>query len=169
MFLHGGLIHIGGNMLYLWIFGNNIEDVLGHIKFIFFYFTGGAIAAGAHILSNPASQVPTIGASGAIAAVLGAYMVLYPTRRVICLVLLGFFFTTIAVPAVVVLGLWVFLQFINAAVTGGGMTPGVGGVAYWAHIGGFAAGVVGILLLGGQRLVRQRWYDRPLRRNWYEE
>jgi membrane associated rhomboid family serine protease len=164
MFMHGGLLHLGGNMLYLWIFGNNIEDTLGHIKFILFYLIGGALAAGAHILSNPNSQVPTLGASGAIAAVLGAYLVLYPTSRVITLVFLGFFVTTVAVPAVVVLGLWIGLQFLSAAIS----PPTSGGVAYWAHIGGFIAGMIGILLLGGQRLVRGRMQPY-YRRDWYEE
>ncbi|MBI2843466.1 MAG: rhomboid family intramembrane serine protease [Armatimonadetes bacterium] len=167
MFLHGGLLHIGGNMLYLWIFGNNIEDVLGHTKFLIFYLLGGFAAAVAHIVSAPMSQVPTVGASGAIAATLGAYVVLYPNSRVICLVFLGFFVTTVAVPAVVVLGLWIVLQVLNAA-AGGGMTPGGGGVAYWAHIGGFAVGVAGILLLGGQRLIRGR-RGRNYQNYWSED
>jgi len=167
MFLHGGLLHIGGNMLYLWIFGNNIEDVLGHFKFILFYLIGGVVAALAHILSSPSSAVPTLGASGAIAAVLGAYIILYPNARVMSLVFLGFFATMVAVPAVVVLGLWIFLQVISTAL-GGGMTPG-GGVAYWAHIGGFAFGVVVILLLGGRRLIRGRREDRAFQHYWYEE
>lgn len=166
MFLHGGLLHLGVNMLYLWIFGNNIEDVLGHLKFFIFYMVGGFVAALAHILSNPNSLVPTLGASGAIAAVLGAYIILYPNSRVICLVFLGFFITTVAVPAVVVLGLWIVLQIVSATI-GGGMTPGGGGVAYWAHIGGFMAGVIGILLLGGSRLARDRRQDRRFNRSWY--
>lgn len=168
MFLHGGLLHLGGNMLYLWIFGNNIEDVLGHVKFLLFYLIGGLVAAFAHILSNPSSQVPTVGASGAIAAVLGAYMVLYPNNKITTLLFIGIFVTTAAIPAVVVLGLWIFLQFISATL-GGGMTPGGGGVAYWAHIGGFMVGVVGILLLGGKKLIRRQRYERNLRRYWYEE
>ncbi len=155
MFLHGGLWHIGGNMLYLWIFGNNIEDVLGHVKFFLFYMIGGVAAAAAHIMSNPMSQTPTIGASGAIAAILGAYIVLFPTNRIITLVIFLYFVTTLEIPAVVVLGLWFLLQFASAA-SGGGMTPGSGGVAYWAHIGGFVFGMAAILLLGGKSLVRQR-------------
>ena len=129
-----------------------------------FYLIGGVAAAGLQILSAPLSQVPMVGASGAIAAVLGAYIVLWPNNRVTTLVFLGFLVTTIAVPAVVVLGLWIFLQFINASA--GGMTHGGGGVAYWAHIGGFAAGVIGILLLGGRRLVRSRRYDRRFHDDW---
>ena len=160
-------MHLAGNMLFLWIFGNNIEDVLGHVKFIIFYLIGGAAAALAHIASNPMSLIPTIGASGAIAAVLGAYIVLYPSRRVICLVFLGYFVTTVAVPAVVMLGLWFALQIFNASL-GGGMTPG-GGVAYWAHIGGFAAGVIGILLLGGSGLVRRNERRMISNNRWYEE
>ncbi|HPP73707.1 MAG TPA: rhomboid family intramembrane serine protease [Armatimonadota bacterium] len=172
MFLHGGWLHLGGNMLYLWIFGNNIEDALGHVKFLFFYLMGGVVAACAHILFNINSQVPTVGASGAIAAVLGAYLVLFPKHRVIVLVFLLFFITTIAVPAVVVLGIWFALQ-VFSAIEGTGMTPGSGGVAYWAHIGGFVAGVVGILLFGGRRLVRNypsyRRYEPRNRRSWYED
>lgn len=167
MFLHGGFLHLAGNMLYLWIFGNNIEDVLGHVKFLIFYLIGGIIAALAHIVSNPMSQVPTVGASGAIAAVLGAYMILFPNSKVTTLIFIGIFVTTAAVPAVVVLGLWIFLQFISVAL-GGGMTPG-GGVAYWAHIGGFLAGVIGILLLGGKTLIVRQRRQRDYRRNWYEE
>ncbi|MEN6521245.1 MAG: rhomboid family intramembrane serine protease [Armatimonadota bacterium] len=168
MFLHGGLLHLGGNMLYLWIFGNNIEDVLGHARFLLFYLVGGVLAAFAHILSNPSSQVPVVGASGAIAAVLGAYMVLYPKNKVTTLLFIGIFVTTAAVPAVVVLGLWIFLQIISAML-GGGMTPGSGGVAYWAHIGGFLTGVALIMLLGGRRLVRRQRRERNYRRYWYEE
>jgi len=167
MFLHGGLLHLAGNMLYLWIFGNNIEDVLGHVRFLVFYLIGGIIAALMHILSNPMSHVPTVGASGAIAAVLGAYMILFPNSRIITLIFIGIFVTTAAVPAVVVLGLWIFLQFMSVML-GGGMTPG-GGVAYWAHIGGFLAGVIGILLLGGKKLVRRQRRQREYRRYWYEE
>lgn len=153
MFMHNGLAHIGFNMLYLWIFGNNIEDTLGHIKFLIFYLVGGVIAAVAQIASNPTSLIPMLGASGAVAAVLGAYMVLYPRSRILCLVFFGFFVTTVAVPAVVVLGLWILLQFIH--IPWGATTPTGGGVAYWAHVGGFLAGIIMILILGGSRLVQQ--------------
>lgn len=168
MFLHGGLLHIAGNMLYLWIFGNNIEDVLGHFKFLLFYLAGGVIAALAHIASNPMSQIPTVGASGAIAAVLGAYLIVYPNSRVITLIVLGFFVTTAAVPAVFILGYWIFLQVIQATVFHGGSMSG-GGVAYWAHIGGFVAGVIGILLFGGRRLAGDRRNERSFRNSWYED
>lgn len=160
MFLHGSPIHLGGNMLYLWIFGNNIEDVLGHIKFAFFYLIGGAIGGLTHILSNPMSQVPTLGASGAIAAVMGAYLVLYPKSRVLTLVFIGFFVTTVAVPAVVVLGLWIGLQVL------GGFFSSTASVAYFAHIGGFLAGAIGILLLGGRRLLQAQWRRQNDREYW---
>jgi membrane associated rhomboid family serine protease len=164
MFLHSGFLHIGGNMLYLWIFGNNIEEVLGHVKFALFYLLGGAAAAAAHILSNPLSQVPTVGASGAIAAVLGAYIVLYPSSRIITLVFLGFLVTTVAIPAIIVLGIWILMQLTGVT---GGSTPGGGGVAYWAHIGGFAFGIIGILLLGGRRLIRRNSSTYYRGRDWY--
>ncbi len=155
MFLHANLLHIGGNMLYLWIFGNNVEDVLGHWKFLSFYLIGGLAAAAAHVLSDPSSQVPVVGASGAIAAVLGAYMVLFPKARVLTLIFLGFFVTTVSIPAVVLLGYWIFIQVFSTTMSAG-PGQGTGGVAYWAHIGGFAAGALGILLLGGRKIVRDR-------------
>lgn len=168
MFLHGGLLHIGSNMLYLWIFGNNIEDVLGHFRFLLFYLAGGVAAALAHIASAPGSQVPVVGASGAIAAVLGAYIVLFPGSRVQTLVFLGFFVTFAALPAVVLLGYWFFIQIFSAAVLRGGMAASGGGVAYWAHIGGFVFGALGVLLLGGRRLVRGRIDEHRYNHNWYE-
>jgi membrane associated rhomboid family serine protease len=153
MFMHANLLHIGGNMLYLWIFGNNIEDTLGHVKFLFFYLAGGAASAFAHILSTAGdprmAAVPTVGASGAIAAVLGAYLILFPSARVVCLVTFGYFITTARVPAVVVLLLWIGMQFISVSI--GGYGAASGGVAYWAHIGGFVTGILLILLLAGRR------------------
>lgn len=140
MFMHAGLAHIGGNMLYLWIFGDNIEDRMGRDRYILFYLVGGLVASLTHIITNPYSQIPTVGASGAIAAVLGAYLVLYPQSRVLTLVPLGFFIRMTMLPAVVVLGLWFVLQFFSGVMSIGG--PDVGGVAFWAHIGGFVAGVV---------------------------
>lgn len=140
MFMHAGLAHIGGNMLYLWIFGDNIEDRMGRSRYLIFYLTGGLVASLTHIITNPYSQIPTVGASGAIAAVLGAYLVLYPQSRVLTLVPLGFFIRMTMLPAVVVLGLWFVLQFFSGVMSLGG--PDVGGVAFWAHIGGFVAGVV---------------------------
>lgn len=153
MFMHGGFLHIAGNMLYLWIFGNNIEDALGHVKFFLFYIGCGVAAALAHIVANINSVIPTVGASGAIAGVLGAYLYLYPGNTVRTLVLLGFFWTWIDVPAVLVLGVWFLTQLLGLGSTGGMQG---GGVAYWAHVGGFVAGVVAIVLLGGKRLARRR-------------
>jgi membrane associated rhomboid family serine protease len=147
MFMHGGIAHIGGNMLYLWIFGDNIEDAMGHRRYLVFYLLGGVIASVAHILSTPNSQIPTVGASGAIAAVLGAYLILFPRARVLTLVSLGFFIRLTMVPAILVLGLWFVLQLFQGVLSLGG--PDVGGVAFWAHIGGF---VVGLLLA--------RWFSR---------
>lgn len=155
MFLHANLLHVGGNMLYLWIFGNNIEDVLGHFKFLVFYLISGAAAALAQVYTNPSATIPMVGASGAIAGVLGAYLVLFPRARVMCPVFLFFFVQVVALPASLVLGFWIALQLINSLLLGGGMTPG-GGVAYAAHIGGFLAGILMIYLLGGGRLVRGR-------------
>ncbi len=140
MFMHAGLAHIGGNMLYLWIFGDNVEDRMGRGRYIIFYLIGGLVASLAHIFTNPASQIPTVGASGAIAAVLGAYLVLYPQSRVLTLVPLGFFIRMSMLPAALVLGLWFVLQFFSGVISLGG--PDVGGVAFWAHIGGFVAGAV---------------------------
>ena len=138
MFLHGGWMHLIGNMLYLWIFGNNIEDAMGHGRFIAFYGLCGIAAALAQALQDPSSIIPMIGASGAIGGVLGAYLLLYPRARVLVLIPLGFFMTTVRIPAFWVLGFWIVLQFIQSAPSAGQ----AGGVAYWAHIGGFLAGVV---------------------------
>ncbi|UCC67583.1 MAG: rhomboid family intramembrane serine protease [Armatimonadota bacterium] len=138
MFLHGGLMHIGANMLYLWIFGNNVEDVLGHFRFLVFYFVCGTLAAGAQILMSLHSNVPMIGASGAIAGVLGAYYVKFPRARVRCLVFLFFFVTVAMLPASLVLLLWFLLQVLNSL--NPGAMGGGGGVAVFAHIGGFLAG-----------------------------
>jgi len=136
MFMHGGLFHLIFNMLYLWIFGNNVEDFLGPIRFIIFYLLSGLGASLLHILFNPNSQVPMIGASGAIAGILGAYLILYPHARVLTLVFLFFFIRIIAIPAAFVLGLWFLIQVLSI---GAG-----GGVAWFAHIGGF---LIGILLI----------------------
>lgn len=140
MFMHAGLAHLGGNMLYLWIFGDNVEDSMGHGRFLLFYLVGGLVASLAHIFTNPTSQIPTVGASGAIAAVLGAYLVLYPTSKVLTIIPLGFFLRMTMIPAVIVLGLWFVLQLFSGVLSMGG--PDVGGVAFWAHIGGFVTGVI---------------------------
>jgi membrane associated rhomboid family serine protease len=153
MFLHGGWLHLIGNMLYLWIFGNNIEDRLGRLPFLLFYFVGGFAAAFSQVLIAPDSAVPVIGASGAIAAVLGTYLVLFPRARVLSLVFLGFFYQLLEVPALVVLGLWFGLQLIDGLASLG-VESSAGGVALFEHIGGFIAGVVVGLVL--------RTFGRPL-------
>ena len=154
MFMHGGLAHISGNMLYLWIFGDNVEDAMGHGRYLFFYLLGGFLASAAHILSNPTSEVPTVGASGAIAAVLGAYLILFPRARVLTLIALGFFIRLSLIPASIVLGLWFLLQLVQGVLSLG-MQAGLGGVAFWAHIGGFVTG----LLLGRVLGRRSSRYD----------
>lgn len=154
MFMHGGLAHLAGNMLYLWIFGDNVEDSMGSIKYLAFYLSGGVVASLAHILTNPSSQIPTVGASGAIAAVLGAYLVLFPNSRVQTFIPLGFFMRLTLVPASIVLGMWFVLQLFSGLMSLGG--PDVGGVAFWAHIGGFVTGVILAKLLAGRR--RQETY-----------
>ena len=144
MFLHGSLLHLGGNMLFLWIFGNNIEDSMGRLRFVAFYLLGGLAALGLQVATDPNSMVPTIGASGAIAAVLGAYARLYPRARVVTLVFIVIIFTVVTLPALLVLGLWFLLQLLPAfsePITGAG-----GGVAYFAHIGGFLFGALTIKL-----------------------
>ena len=141
MFMHGGWLHLLGNMLYLWIFGDNIEDNFGHFKFLLFYFISGLVAAFAQIFADPNSIIPSLGASGAIAGVLGAYLIMFPRNRVRNLVFFGFFFTTIELPAVIVLGFWIVIQFVNQYTSSFDRVQS-GGVAYMAHIGGFVSGVI---------------------------
>jgi membrane associated rhomboid family serine protease len=141
MFLHGSWMHLLGNMWFLWLFGNNIEDSMTHGRFVAFYLLCGIAAALLQVMAQPASTVPMVGASGAISGVMGAYLVLYPRVRVYTLLPLGFFFTTIAVPAWVMLLYWAFIQLVSG-VTTIGADSGTGGVAFWAHLGGFVAGVV---------------------------
>jgi membrane associated rhomboid family serine protease len=141
LFLHGGWEHLIGNMLFLWIFGNNIEDRLGRLPFVVFYLLGGVVAALAQVWIEPTSEIPLVGASGAIAATLGAYIVLYPRARILTLVFLGFFFQLIQVPALIVLALWFLLQLVDGIATLGAATAG-GGVAFFAHIGGFVLGML---------------------------
>ncbi|MFH1821169.1 MAG: rhomboid family intramembrane serine protease [Methanobacteriota archaeon] len=143
MFLHGGVLHLFGNMLYLYIFGDNIEDSLGHGKFLLFYLGTGLISSLIHAMTDPSSSIPTIGASGAISGVLGAYILLYPRARVHTAVGIYFFWRIVMVPAVFFLGFWFVLQVLSASLTW--MTGLTSGVAYWAHIGGFAAGAIMIL------------------------
>lgn len=138
MFLHGGWMHLIGNMLYLWIFGNNVEDSMGHVRFVIFYVVCGVAAVLAHAWPNPESNIPMIGASGAISGVLGAYLLLHPHARVLVAIPLGFFLHTVRLPAMWVLGFWILLQLINSALA----DPSRGGVAFLAHVGGFVAGLV---------------------------
>jgi rhomboid family protein len=148
MFLHGNFLHIAGNMLYLWIFGNNIEDVMGHGRFVIFYIVVGAVAAFSHALTDPSSTVPMIGASGAISGVLGAYILLFPHARVRVLIPIGIFPYIIDVSAIVVLGFWIGVQIFNAVFSLGGAG---GGVAWSAHVGGFFAGLALIKLFARRR------------------
>lgn len=151
MFLHGGPIHLIGNMLFLWVFGNNIEDTLGRVRFVLFYFVCGVTAGLAHVIVNPGSDIPTVGASGAVSGLLGAYLILFPHARITTLIPLGFFFYTARLPATVVLGLWFVSQFF----LGLGQQLGEAGVAWVAHVGGFVTGIILILALGGRRLLRR--------------
>ncbi len=155
-FLHGGWLHLLGNLLYLSIFGNNVEDRFGRVGFLLFYLAGGVVAGLAHVAIDPGSTIPTIGASGAIAATLGAYLVLFPGARVTSLVFLGFFIQLVRIPAVIVLGLWFVLQLVDG-IGSLGVVQG-GGVAFFAHIGGFAFGAAVAWLItlrgGGRRATR---------------
>ncbi len=140
MFMHAGIAHIAGNMLYLWIFGDNVEDAMGSIKYLIFYLIGGVAASAVHVFTNPGSQIPTVGASGAIAAVLGAYLILFPQSKVQTFIPIGFFMRMAVIPAIVVLGFWFLMQVFTGVMSWGG--PDVGGVAVWAHVGGFVAGLI---------------------------
>lgn len=167
MFLHGGWLHLGSNMLYLWIFGDNIEGRMGHVGFALFYLLAGTAASAAQVALDPTSMVPILGASGAIAGVLGAYLVLFPDARVLTLVFLGFFVTTLRLSALWLLGLWFVLQALQGASEVAAGAAGAGGVAWWAHVGGFVTGmIVGLLLrgLGPRPPRRNRYADR-----WYSD
>lgn len=156
MFIHGGFFHILGNMLYLWIFGNNIEDLLGPTRFLFFYLLCGLAAALTHTMLNPGSLVPTVGASGAVSGVLGAYLIAYPHARVLTLVFVFIFVRLIVLPAGVLLVFWFVIQALSG-LTSLGASIG-GGIAWFAHIGGFLAGIVLLKLMAGSRLAwRRRW------------
>src|SRR5678816_1242244 len=161
MFLHGGFLHVAGNMLYLWIFGDNVEDRMGHGRFLVFYLLCGVAAALAQTITAPESTVPMVGASGAIAGVMGAYFVLYPRSRIVTLIPLFFFFQVIEVPAIAFLGIWFLMQFVSGV---GSIISTVGrdggGIAFWAHVAGFVAGITGVALF--RRPERQRvewWHD----------
>ncbi|MBM3313371.1 rhomboid family intramembrane serine protease [candidate division WOR-3 bacterium] len=154
MFLHGGFFHLAGNMLYLWIFGDNIEDAFGRFWFLVLYLLTGIAGSLLQIMAMPGSSVPTIGASGAISGVMGAYFILFPRARVLTLIPVFFFMRLIYLPAPILLGFWILFQLLH----GCGSAPGMGGgVAYFAHIGGFVAGV--ILGLAARKRVRRPWYE----------
>ena len=155
MFLHGGFMHLIGNMLYLWIFGNNIEDAMSHGRFIVFYLLTGFVASMAHFLTDVTSEIPTIGASGAISGILGAYILLYPRARVLVLIPLGFFLRVMYIPAGFVLGFYFVIQLFQGTLSLG---QGGGGVAWFAHIGGFLAGLLFVGLFK-QRTVR--FFNQP--------
>jgi membrane associated rhomboid family serine protease len=160
MFLHGGWMHLIGNMWFFWLFGDNVEDSMGHARFAIFYLLCGLAAAAAQVLAQPASIVPMVGASGAIGGVLGAYVVLYPRVKVYNFVFFGFFFTTIALPAWLMLGYWFLLQVLGV------VTGGEGGVAVWAHVGGFLTGMALIKVFARADFVAEhaarQWTPRRL-------
>jgi membrane associated rhomboid family serine protease len=161
MFLHGGWMHVIGNMLYLWIFGDNVEDRLGHGRFLLFYLVSGCFAALLQVLINPFSQVPMLGASGAIAGVMGAYFVLYPESRVLTAVFIFIFFDLVEIPDIFFLGIWFVMQFLSgvgsiATATGG---EPAGGVAFWAHVCGFAAGLAGVFIFRQPERQRVEWWN----------
>jgi len=150
MFMHGSILHLAGNMLFLWIFGNNVEDSMGHAKFIAFYLLGGLAALGAQVLIDLNAAIPTIGASGAVAAVLGGYILIYPRARVVTLIFIIFFFTIIELPALLILGFWFVQQLAFGFYGVANPTGGGGGVAYFAHIGGFVFGLLAIKLFASR-------------------
>jgi len=158
MFVHGGLFHLAGNMLYLWIFGDNVEDRLGRVRYLLFYLLSGVGAAAAQILSDPHSKIPMVGASGAISGVLGAYLLLYPHARVVTLVFFGWFVRVIEIRALIVLGFWIVVQLVSGLLTWGAQ---VGGVAWFAHVGGFVAGLVMVIPLR-RREAQSAWEGRAL-------
>jgi len=160
MFLHGGWLHILFNMLFLWIFGNNVEDTLGHFRYLGLYLLWGVMAAGLHVAIDPDSIVPMVGASGAISGVLGAYLILFPHARVTCLLFLGFFVQLLEVPALVLIIVWAVLQIFGGLVDRAGHG---GGTAYWAHVGGLASGYFITRVVAREHLAAQHWRRRWLR------
>lgn len=145
MFLHGGWLHLAGNMLYLWVFGDNVEDKLGHGRYLVFYVVCGLAASLLHVFIAPSSSMPTVGASGAISGILGAYLLMFPRARVVTVIPIFFFLQVAELPALVVLGFWFVMQFFSGLISLGYETGGMGGVAWWAHVGGFVAGLILIL------------------------
>jgi membrane associated rhomboid family serine protease len=168
MFLHGGWLHLIGNLWFLWIFGDNVEDSMGHVRFLVFYLLCGFAAAGLQLYSNPDSRVPMVGASGAIGGVMGAYVILYPRVWVHMLLWFGFYVTRIAIPAYFMLGYWFAIQLVGGAVSAG---QEGGGVAFWAHVGGFAAGALLIPVFRNPDLLRRHpyygWKQKPIHRGYY--
>jgi membrane associated rhomboid family serine protease len=167
MFLHGSWMHLLGNMWFLWLFGNNVEDSMGRLRFVGFYLLCGLAAAAAQIITSPGSAIPMVGASGAISGVMGGYLLLYPTVRVYTLVVLGFFITSMALPAWVMLGYWFLIQFVSGWVSFAGEG---GGVAFWAHVGGFVAGIVLVKLFARSDYVAEHkahhWRPRRVVSSW---
>src|SRR5436190_522864 len=160
MFLHGSFLHVAGNMLYLWIFGDNVEDRMGHGRFLVFYLLCGVAAALAQTVTAPESAIPMVGASGAIAGVMGAYFVLYPKSRIVTLVTLFIFFQVIEVPAILFLGIWFIMQFVSGlgSIVTVARGQSAGGVAFWAHVAGFVAGISGVVVFRRPERQRVKWW-----------
>jgi len=156
MFLHGGWMHVLGNMWILWIFGDNVEDLLGHGKYLLFYLLCGVVAALAQVAVNPNSPIPTVGASGAIAGIMGAYMIRFPHSRILTLLLIVFFFTTVEIPAWIILIFWFAMNFFSGVGTLADSQASQGGVAFFAHIGGFIAGIALISVMGPRQRLSSR-------------
>jgi membrane associated rhomboid family serine protease len=160
MFLHGGFLHVAGNMLYLWIFGDNVEDRMGHGRFLVFYLLCGVAAALAQAMFVPDSPVPMVGASGAIAGVMGAYFILYPHSRIVTLVTLLIFWQVMEIPAIAFLGIWFVMQFLSGVGSIATATHGpAGGIAFWAHVAGFAAGAIGVFIFRRPERQRVEWWN----------
>jgi len=168
MFLHGSWLHLLGNMWFLWLFGNNVEDAMSRARFIVFYLLCGIAAALSQVLTSPTSAVPMVGASGAISGVMGAYLILYPRVRVFVMVPLGFLLTSVALPAWTMLLYWIGIQVVSGLLASGGEGEMGGGVAFWAHVGGFVAGIVFVKLFTQRDLVaaHQAHHWRPGRLRW---
>jgi len=162
MFVHGGWLHFGGNMLYLWIFGDNVEDRMGHGRFVVFYLLCGAAAAFVQTIMQPNSTIPMVGASGAIAGVMGAYFVMYPHSRIVTLLPIFIFIQIIEVPAILFLGIWFVMQFLSGvgSIATAATREPAGGVAFWAHIAGFVAGLAGVFVFRRPERQRVEWWDR---------
>jgi membrane associated rhomboid family serine protease len=166
MFLHGGFMHVAGNMLYLWIFGDNVEDRMGHGRFLVFYLLCGVAAALAQTVTAPESAIPMVGASGAIAGVMGAYFVLYPRSRIVALIPIFFFFQVVEVPAIFFLGIWFLMQFVSGvgSIVSVGQNTATGGIAFWAHVAGFVAGITGVFVFKRPERQRVEWWHDVQRR-----